>query len=82
MTIMTATKTPKSITAAEAAAVVKSGMWLDYGAVLGQPDAFDAALGPRVTQMQGLKVRSCITLKPRAVLDADPDARHLMYISL
>ena len=35
MTIMTATRssTPKTISAAEAAALVSSGMWLDYGAL-------------------------------------------------
>ena len=32
------------ISADEAAALVQPGMWLDYGAVLGQPDAFDTAL--------------------------------------
>ena len=82
MTINTAGKTAKTITADEAAALVTSGMWLDYGAVLGQPDAFDAALGPRVKDLEGLKIRNCITLKPRAVLDADPEARHLMWLSL
>ena len=42
----TATKT---ISAGEAAGLVRSGDWLDYGAVLAQPDAFDEALeAPRV----------------------------------
>ena len=34
----------RSISAVEAAGFVTSGMWLDYGAVLAQPDAFDKAL--------------------------------------
>jgi acyl-CoA hydrolase len=75
-------KTPKTISAAEAAGLVKSGMWLDYGAVLGQCNAFDTALGARITELQGVKIRNCISLKPRAVLDADPEARHVMLLNL
>lgn len=83
MTIMAVTKkTPKTISAEEAAGLVSSGMWLDYGAVLGQPDAFDRALGARVTGLEGLRIRNCITLKPRAVLDADPEARHVLWLSM
>ena len=76
------TKTPKTISAAEATGLVRSGMWLDYGAVLGQPEAFDRALGARITELEGVKIRNCITLKPRAVLDADPEARHVMWLSM
>ena len=38
---------PKSISADAAAALVSSGDWLDYGAVLSQPDVFDQALAAR-----------------------------------
>ena len=65
-------KAAKRITAEEAAGLVRSGMWLDYGAVLGQPDAFDTALGRRVGELTNLKIRSCIAPRPRAVLEADP----------
>ena len=37
-------KAAKRITVEAAAALVQPGMWLDYGAVLEQPDAFDEAL--------------------------------------
>ena len=38
----------KTISAGEAAALVKPGDWLDYGFGLGQPDHFDRALAARV----------------------------------
>ncbi len=83
MTIMTAAKkAPKTISAEEAAGLVSSGMWLDYGAVLGQTDAFDRALGARITEFEDIRIRNCISLKPRAVLEADPEARHVMWLSM
>ncbi len=76
------TRQAKRITAEVAAALVKPGMWLDYGAVLGQPDAFDAALGKRVGQhLSGINIRSCIAPRPRAVLEADPDGSHVQWFS-
>jgi hypothetical protein len=62
----------QTISAHDAAGIVKSGMWLDYGAVLGQPDAFDTALGARIHEVADVKIRSCLSTRPRAVLEADP----------
>src|SRR5260221_12527529 len=59
----------------EAAALVRSGMWLDYGVALCQPDAFDRALARRTGELSNVKVRSFLTLKPRASLEADPEGR-------
>ena len=39
---------PKTISAEQAAALVESGMWLDYGGTLCQPDVFDKALAARI----------------------------------
>lgn len=72
----------RRITAAQAAALVKPGMWLDYGAILGQPDAFDAALAPRIGALSGIKVRSCLTLRPRQIVEADPQGEHVHWVSL
>ena len=36
-------RSARRITPAEAAGLVKSGDWVDYGAVLAQPDVFDRA---------------------------------------
>ena len=71
----------KRITADAAAALVRPGMWLDYGAVLGQPDAFDTALAKRIGPLTNLKIRSCIAPRTRAVLEADPDGKHVFWAS-
>ncbi len=52
--------------------MVRSGMWLDYGAVLSQPDVFDKSLALRAGELQNVKIRSCLSAKPRAVLETDP----------
>ena len=72
----------RTITAEAAAGLVKSGMWLDYGAVLAQPDAFDKALAARATELRDVKIRSTISTRPRAVMEADPEAEHFYMMSL
>lgn len=74
-------KSAQRITAEEAAGLVRSGMWLDYGAVLGQPDAFDEALAKRLGEVTNLRFRSVLTARPRAVLEADPEAKHVHWFS-
>ncbi len=71
----------KTVSAEQAAAVVKSGDWLDYGFGLGQPDLFDQALAGRINTLEGVKLRGCLALRPRATVEADPQARHLQYFS-
>lgn len=77
-----AARIAKTITAEAAAGLVKSGMWLDYGAVLAQPMAFDKALAARVAELRDIKIRSCISFPPRAVLEADPGGAHVYMMSL
>ncbi len=43
----------RKVSAAEAAALVKSGMWLDWGFGLVQPDRFDQALAARKDELTG-----------------------------
>ena len=57
-------------------------MWLDYGAGLCQPDVFDRALAARIGELTNVKIRHCLTLRPRAVFEADPDGRHVYSFSL
>lgn len=64
------------ISASDAAALVQSGDWVDYGAVLGQPDVFDHALAERVDDLEDVKIRACLSVRPRAVCEADPDRDH------
>ncbi len=77
----TAGNAARRISAAEAAALVRSGMWIDYGVSLSQPDAFDAALAGRVGELTNVKIRSCLTLRPRAVLEADPEGKAFFWFS-
>jgi acyl-CoA hydrolase len=72
----------KTISAEVAAQMVKSGMWIDYGASLTQPDVFDRALASRVNDLQDVKVRNCLTVRPRAILEADPEAKAFYELSL
>ena len=74
-------KAAKRITAEAAAALVQPGMWLDYGAVLGQPDAFDEALAARLGPLTDIRFRSVLTVRPRAVLEADPEGKHVHWFS-
>jgi acyl-CoA hydrolase len=71
----------RRISADEAAALVQPGMWLDYGASICQPDAFDAALARRLGPLTDVRIRSILTTRPRAVLEADPEERHVHWFS-
>ena len=64
-----------------AAGLVASGMWLDYGLAIGQPDVFDKALGARAHELKGVKIRSCLTLKPRPYHDSDPTGEQVLSLS-
>ncbi len=57
-------------------------MWLDYGACLAQPDVFDKTLGERIQSLTNVKIRSCLSTRPRAVIEADPDGLHVHLFSL
>src|SRR5437867_2746932 len=72
---------PKCISAEAAAALVKSGDWIDYGFGMGQPDLFDRALAARAGDLDGVKIRSCYSLRPRAVLEADPAGEHFLWFN-
>lgn len=71
----------KYISPVQAALLVKSGDWIDYGTSLCQPDVFDRALALRATELSNVKIRSCLSIKPRAILDADPLAEHFHMFS-
>ena len=81
MSKRTASAPGKKITAAEAAALVKSGFWLDFAACLAQPDVFDQALAARDHELSNVRFRSSLAAKPRAVLEADPEGRHFHWFS-
>jgi acyl-CoA hydrolase len=72
----------RKIPAGEAAGLVASGMWIDYGVALSQPDVFDQALAARKSELRNVKIRSCLSVKPRAVLECDPEGEHFHMFSL
>jgi acyl-CoA hydrolase len=82
MTARVSVAPAKAVSADEAAGLARSGMWLDYGAGLCQPDVFDQALAARIHELTNVKIRHCLTLRPRAVFEADPDGRHVYSFSL
>lgn len=72
----------RRITAEEASKLVQPGMWLDYGVTFSQPDVFDAALAKRRNELHDVRIRSCLTVRPRAVLEADPEGAVFHWVSL
>jgi acyl-CoA hydrolase len=71
----------QSVSSEHAASFVKSGMWLDYGVALCQPDVFDKALAARKEALENVKIRSCLSMRPRAVVESDPDGKHFFLFS-
>lgn len=70
-----------TVSSAAAAALVRSGDWIDYGFGLSQPDSFDRALAERRADLTDVKIRSALTLSPRATFDADPHGRHFQFFN-
>jgi acyl-CoA hydrolase len=71
----------RRISAADAAALVGNGDWVEYGTGISQPDLFDAALAARVEELEDVKIRACLTVRPRAVLEADPARGHFHWLN-
>ncbi|HUO04064.1 MAG TPA: acetyl-CoA hydrolase/transferase C-terminal domain-containing protein [Candidatus Binataceae bacterium] len=71
----------KRVSAEEVASRVKSGDWVEYGFGLGQPDRFDQSLAALVPNLERVKLRACLAMRPRAAAEADPEGRHLAYYS-
>ena len=81
MQMRTAANKARVISAEQAADLVASGMWVDYGVTLCQPDVFDKALAARRDSLRDVKFRSCISMRPRAVLECDPQGEHFHWFS-
>ena len=74
-------KRAREISARDAAALVKSGMWIDWGFGLTQPDMFDQALAARKDELNQVKIRGCLSMRPRAVLECDPEGDHFLWFN-
>ncbi|HET6169017.1 MAG TPA: acetyl-CoA hydrolase/transferase C-terminal domain-containing protein [Terracidiphilus sp.] len=73
----TASLPAQTVSGDEAANFVRSGMWLDYGTGLGQPDVFDKALAARAGSLENVKIRSCLSMRSRAVAEGEPGSFYL-----
>ena len=82
MTMRHAAAPARTITAEAAAGFVRSGMWVDYGAVLAAPDGFDKALAGRAAELRDVKIRTTNSTRPPSVLEVDPDGEHFYVMSL
>jgi acyl-CoA hydrolase len=71
----------KLITPEAAAALVKSCDWVEYGGAVCQPDLFDQALARRAKELESVKIRSLVSMTPRAVLEADPTGDHFLWFN-
>jgi len=69
----------KLSSAAEAAGLVKSGMWIDYGAICGFPTLIDEQLAKRVHELERVKIRAehSMTQLP----EVDPEQEHFIHNS-
>lgn len=69
----------KLISAEEAAGLVRSGMWVDYGAICGFPSLIDEKLAARAAELENVKVRAenSVTRLP----GVDPDQEHFIHNS-
>lgn len=71
----------KLVTAEQAARVVRSGDWVEYGSFLGMVRACDKALAARKDELSDVKVRSCVTAYAPEVILADPKGETFMWNS-
>jgi len=69
----------KLISAEEAAGLVKSSMWIDYGAICGFPSLIDEKLAARAKELKDVKIRAehSHTIIPRV----DPKQEHFIHNS-
>ena len=71
----------KLMTADQAAQLVKSGDWVDYGWTTGTPDAFDKALAKRTDELFDVKLRGGIVLRPLDVFAREDAGDHFTWNS-
>ena len=69
----------KLISAEEAAGLVKSGMWIDYGAICGFPSLIDEKLAARAPELKGVKIRA--EHSHTQIPKIDPDQEHFIHNS-
>lgn len=71
----------KLVTAEAAAALVKSGDWVDYGWTTGAPVAVDQALAKRLPELENVNFRGGILMWTPAIFQIDDPAAHMTWNS-
>lgn len=71
----------KLVSADTAAAVVKSGDWVDYGWCVGTPVTVDQAIAKRLPELEDVKFRGGVLLKRLAVFDVENAPEHMCWNS-
>jgi acyl-CoA hydrolase len=71
----------KTISSNKAADFVNSGDTVDYGFGLTQPNTFDSALAAQKEQLQDVIVRGTLSVKPRQVIEQDPNQKHFQFLN-
>lgn len=66
-------------TAAEAVQIVKDGDWVDYSAGVAFPELLDAALAARKGELQDVKVRGNLEVKPVQIVEQDSENESFTY---
>jgi len=69
----------KQISADEAAGLVKSGAWIDYGAICGFPSLIDQRLSLRAPELTEVKIRA--EHSPTRLPRVDPQQQHFIHNS-
>ena len=65
----------------QAAALVRSGDWVDYGAGMVFPTLCDAALAKRRDELTDVKIRGILCYGPIQAVECDPEQEHFTYSS-
>ena len=71
----------KLVSADTAAAVVKSGDWVDYGWCVGTPFAVDKAIAKRLPSLTDVNFRGGVIMRRPAVFDIENPAEHMTWNS-
>ena len=71
----------KKMTAEQAAALVKSGDWVDYGWAVNTPVAVDAAIAKRLPELEDVNFRGGILMWVPAIFQIDDPAAHMTWNS-
>ena len=71
----------KLVSAAEAAAVVKSGDWVDYGWCVATPQAIDEALAARIGELEDVNFRGGILMRAPEIFKVPEPEKHFAWNS-